>query len=77
MFDILYIEVSTKFACSVVVLRRIMMMCKLRLVGRFGAIPGGDVQAEKAPLRSLLSSSPRPGGALGTFTDKTRSRTAN
>jgi hypothetical protein len=27
-----------------------MVMCKLRLVGRFGDIPGGDVQAEKAPL---------------------------
>jgi hypothetical protein len=38
-----------KFVCSVVAVRRISVKRKLRLVGRFGAILGGDVQAEKVP----------------------------
>ena len=36
--------------CGVVALRRTTGKRKLRLVGRFGAILGGDVQAEKVPL---------------------------
>jgi hypothetical protein len=39
-----------KFVCSVVPVRRITVKRKLRLVGRFGAILGDDVQAEKVTM---------------------------
>jgi hypothetical protein len=39
-----------KCVCNVVAVRRITVKRKSRLVGRFGAILGGDVQAEKVAL---------------------------
>jgi hypothetical protein len=43
-------RVSMKCVCNVVAVRRITVKRKSRLVGRFGAILGGDVQAEKVAL---------------------------